>query len=118
MRSGNAAWGPHSAANQEAFNGVMGAVAAKVEAEIVPFIGGSDGPRRKLEINHKKVDDAFKLNFYEEKKAQYQPVHGRGLRWWPWANHSSSKEVSPGSSLPSTSRFRAAATKAVGVGIP
>ena len=77
MRSGNAVWGAHSAANQAAFHGVMDAVAAKVRAEIVPFIGGSHGPR-KLKINHTKVSDAFKFNFHEDEKAQYQPDYMEG----------------------------------------
>ena len=51
---------------------MMDAVAAKVQAEIVPYIGGSDGPRE-LKIDHKKVSDAFKFNFHEDEKAQYQP---------------------------------------------
>jgi hypothetical protein len=54
----------------------MDAVAAKVE-EIVPFIGGCDGPR-KLRIDHKKVSDAFKFNFHEDEKAQYQPDYMEG----------------------------------------
>jgi hypothetical protein len=75
MRSGNAVWGAHSAANQAAFHGVMDAVAAKVQAEIVPYIEGSDGPRE-LKIDHKKVSDAF--NFHEDEKAQYQPDYMEG----------------------------------------
>jgi len=70
-------WGPHSPANQKAFHGVMAAVAAKVQAEILPYIGGCDGPR-KLQINHTKVDDAFKFNFHEDEKAQYQPDYMAG----------------------------------------
>jgi hypothetical protein len=70
--------GAHSAANQEAFHGVMAAVAAKVQAEIVPYIGGSDGPRE-LKIDHKKVSDAFKFNFHEDEKAQYQPDYMEGF---------------------------------------
>ena len=69
--------GAHSAANQEAFHGVMAAVAAKVQAEMVPYIGGSNGPR-KLRIDHKKVSDAFKFNFHEDEKAQYQPGYMEG----------------------------------------
>ena len=61
---------------------MMAAVAAKVQAEIVPYIGGCDGPR-KLKINHTKVSDAFKFNFHEDEKAQYQPDYiGRGLQCW------------------------------------
>jgi hypothetical protein len=45
--------------------------------EIVPYIGGSDGPR-KLKIDHKKLDDAFKFNFHEDEKAQYQPDYMEG----------------------------------------
>ena len=33
---------------------MMAAVAAKVQAEMVPYIGGSNGPR-KLRIDHKKA---------------------------------------------------------------
>jgi hypothetical protein len=71
--------GGHSAANQEAFNGVMAAVAtfAKVDVEIVPYIGGCDAPRE-LKIDHKKVDVAFEFNFHEDKKAQYQPRYMAG----------------------------------------
>ena len=77
-RSGNAVWGPHSAANQDAFHGVMAAVAVKVQAEIVPYIGGCDGPR-KLRIDHKKATHS---TFHEDENAQYQPgymeaIHSR-----------------------------------------
>jgi hypothetical protein len=50
---------------------------AKVQAEIVPYIGGCDGPRE-LKIDHKKVSDAFKFNFHEDEKAQYQPGYMEG----------------------------------------
>jgi hypothetical protein len=56
---------------------VMDSVAAKVQATIVPYIGGSHG-RRKLKINHTKVSDAFKFNFHEDEKAQYQPDYMEG----------------------------------------